>query len=388
MIKIAIITGSRADYGLLCPLIKKMYDDDLIDLNLIATGSHLSKLHGNTIEIIKKDGFDISDIVDIDISGDEESDICKSISIGLQKFSNIFNKKELDGIIILGDRYELWSVCMAAVIHKIPIIHIHGGETTKGAVDDVIRHSITKMASIHFPSIEIYKKRIIQMGENPQKVYSVGALGIDNIKNMNLMDKEELLEYTGVNFNEPVALMTYHPVTLDKIEKSLLEVNEILEALLKTNLVTLITMPNADTGGNKVFDIIKTYEKMYPRKFILRKNLGQKGYLSAMKYAKLMIGNSSSGIIESASFHLPVVNIGERQAGRYKPSNVLDCDGSKKSIEHSIKKVLSEKFNEYISNIDNPYGDGQTAIRIINILKNIDFKDKLKLLKKDFYNLY
>lgn len=387
-LNIMVVTTSRADYGLLYPLIKKMKEDGYFNLYLIATGAHLSSFHGSTIEKIKEAGFIVDSIVDLNQKGDTENDLCNSIAIGINGFSRIIIEYEPDAVLVLGDRYELWSVCIPAVIHKVPIIHLHGGEATHGLVDDPIRHSITKMASVHFPSIDIYGKRIIQMGEEPENIYIVGALGIDNIKNIDLMDKKALSEYIGIDFaNKDVALMTYHPVTLEEYGAGSLQVREILEALLETQLFTLITMPNSDTGSNEIYKVKAEFVKLFPEKFKMVKNLGQRAYLSAMKHSKLMIGNSSSGIIESASFRLPVVNVGDRQAGRFKPINVIDTICSKEYILKAINRALSDEFINSISELDNPYGDGNTAERIVKILKSINFADKSRILKKGFFDL-
>jgi UDP-hydrolysing UDP-N-acetyl-D-glucosamine 2-epimerase len=386
-INLLIVTTSRADYGLLYPLIKKIYSDNFFNPKLLVTGAHLSSFYGMTISKIIEDGFSIDYQVEMTQEGDAEKDVCNSIAIGLKGFSNIFSREDIDLIIVLGDRYELLAVCIAALINKIPIAHIHGGETTYGVIDDTIRHSITKMSSIHFPSIDLYAKRIIQMGENPERVFVVGALGVDNVYQIELMTKEQLSKFVEIDFDKNVALMTYHPVTLDEYDSAGKQVIEILEALMETNLFVLITMPNADTGGRQIYEIITRYTVKYPGKFKLVKNLGQKAYLSAMKFSKLMIGNSSSGIIESASFKLPVVNIGDRQKGRYKPINVIDTDCSKRSILKAINVALSPEFIKSIKDLSNPYGDGNAADRIINVLKSTDLTNKSKLLKKGFYDL-
>lgn len=382
-----IVTYGRADYGLLYPLIKKILSSYYFDLRLVATGTHLSIRHGKTIKLIKKDGLKITDTVAMTTTSDTEDAICHSISTGLVKFSKLFSKNSPDLLIVLGDRYEPLAVCTAALIHKIPIAHISGGEITRGAIDDSIRHAITKMSALHFPCLNLYAQRIIQMGENPKRIFMVGALGMDNIKNTSLMTHQELSDYTGVDFNKKIALMTFHPVTLDDSASAQQQINEILLALRKTNLLTVITMPNADAAGNIIYKKIKKAVRRYPKKFILIKNLGQRGYLSTLKYAELMIGNSSSGITEGAAFRLPVVNIGDRQAGRFKPANVIDCACSKKAISQAIKRARSQKFKQSIARLKNPYGNGQTAERIVRVLKSIDFrKDKLKLLKKGFYD--
>lgn len=386
-LSIAVVTTSRADYGLLYPLIKKIQYDDYFKLDLIVTGSHLSDLHGKTINAIKENGFDVQYAIEMTAEGDTENDICNSIAAGLKGFSKLYMDIAPDLVLVLGDRYELLSACIAAVIHKIPIAHIHGGEVTEGAVDDCIRHSITKMAAIHFPSIEPYGKRIIQMGEDPTRVHIVGALGIDNIKNIELMDIYELSEYTGVDFSKDVALITYHPVTTDNYKDAYEQIRLILDALLHSDLFSVVSAPNADTAYNSIYKVIMDYTGAYPHKFKLIKNLGQRAYLSSMKYAKVMVGNSSSGIIESASFRIPVVNIGDRQKGRLKPQNVIDTQCDPSSICASINAALSKDFKNSIFKLKNPYGDGNTANRIINILKTIDIKNKQAFLKKSFFDI-
>lgn len=385
---ITVVTTGRADYGLLCPLIKELNRSSCFHVSVVATGTHLSPLHGETIQIIQRDGIEVAHKINMSIEGDAEHAICYSVATALTGFSSLFQTWRPDLVVILGDRYELWPICIAAVIHKIPIAHLHGGESTLGLIDDYVRHSVTKMSTFHFASIEPYAKRIIQMGENPNRVYVVGALGIDNIRNMHLMGIEEISEYTHVDFRQNnVALLTYHPVTLDDYALARQQVQDILESLLQTNLISLITMPNADTGGNTIYQTIETYCRRYPDRFRFVKSLGQQGYLSAMKYARLMIGNSSSGIIESASFRLPVVNIGDRQGGRFRSVNVIDCVCSKESIIAALDKALSETFIRSIAHTANPYGDGNTAGRIANILKSIDLNDKPALLKKGFHDL-
>lgn len=385
--EIAIVTANRAEYGLLYPLIMKMEQDIDIKLKLIVTGAHLSKDHGYTVDFIRKDGFTDFTTVDLEIIGDREEDICNVISRGIDKFSNVFKEGKLDAIILLGDRYEMFAVAVTALTHRIPIIHIHGGEITKGAMDESIRHAITKLASIHFPSLDIYRKRIIQMGELPERVHTVGALGIDNIKNMKLMNKEILSQQFGLDFYKKIALVTYHPVTLDSMQDAEVQIKELLEALLKFDFKSLITMPNADAGGMHIFNIIQRYANKYSEKIHIRKSLGQVGYLSAMEHASIMVGNTSSGIIESASFKIPVVNIGDRQEGRCKPPNIINCKCNKEEIITAISTGLSEEFKQRIKYISNPYGDGNTAERILSIIKNIDFENKENLIKKSFYNI-
>jgi len=383
---ITIVTTGRADYGLLHPLMTVLINNNNFIIHIVATGSHLSQFHGFSVKQVKND-FEYVDTIDLCLNGDKENDICHAISRGIHLFSDLYRAKAPDLIIVLGDRYELLAACIPATIHKIPIAHIHGGEITSGQIDDCIRHSITKMSHFHFASTDQYAKRIIQMGENPKNVFVVGAIGIDNIQNIELMKSEALIAFTGVNFDKNVALMTYHPVTLDDYSMAKEQIEEVLNAVIGTDFITLITMPNSDPAGKIIFSTIKDYEAQYPNKIVCIKNLGQVAYLSAMKYAKLMIGNSSSGIIESASFKLPVVNIGDRQNGRLKPDNVIDCECETQKILKAINKATSTSFFKSISNLSNPYDQGNTSQKIESILEQLDIMNNVSLIKKIFYDL-
>ncbi len=383
-----VVTTSRADYGLLSPLLKAMAEDSAFKVDLVACGSHLSPLHGYTVDRIKEDGFRVAYEIETFMEDDSEDAISQSVANGLSRFSPVLRDNPPDALVLLGDRYELWSFAVAAVIHKIPIVHIHGGEATFGAFDDSVRHCISKMAAIHFPSIEPYGQRLIQMGEHPDRVFVVGALGIDNIRQIGLLDQDTLSRRLGVDFGKhPVAMMTFHPVTLDGYELAAEQVRVVLDALLEQSLQTVMTMPNADPGGVRIFEMIESYLERYPQQFRLMKNMGQQVYLSAMQHASVMVGNSSSGIIESASFRLPVVNIGDRQAGRFKPANVIDCANTREAITDALEKALSPAFRESVSTLENPYGKGDTAKQMLAILKRTDFSDKEPLLKKGFYDL-
>ncbi|HEY9062159.1 MAG TPA: UDP-N-acetylglucosamine 2-epimerase [Pseudobacteroides sp.] len=383
----AVVTTSRADYGLLYPLLNKLCQDSFFNLNLIVTGSHLQPDFGSTLDYIKQDGFSSFHEVQTYLGRDDEKGTTSAVAKGITGFSDLFSKEKLDTVIVLGDRYELWSVAIAAVIHRIPIVHIHGGETTEGSTDEVVRHSVTKSAAIHFPSIPQYARRIIAMGEEPKRVFTVGALGIDNIKNIKLIGIDELSRKLEVDFKKDVALMTFHPVTLDSYEESVLQIKELLDAMNELNFFTVMTMPNADAGSRLIYKCMEDFAKKYPDKFKIIKNMGSEAYLSAMSHAAIMIGNSSSGIIESASFRLPVVNVGDRQAGRMKPDNVIDCPCYKDAIKEAAGKAMSEAFKIGLKNLTNPYGDGDTADKIVKILKEIDFKEKEKLIKKKFFDI-
>jgi UDP-hydrolysing UDP-N-acetyl-D-glucosamine 2-epimerase len=382
--KIAIITSTRAEYGLLFPFVKLMQSCTEFDTQLIVTGTHLLEEYGNTVQYIYQDSVKIA--YEIPIIDDNQNQACDIISKAMVEFNKVYIYEKYDGIIILGDRFELYGFAIPAIMNRIPIIHIHGGEKTEGALDEKIRHSLTKMASIHFASIDEYAKRITQMGENPAYVFSVGALGIDNIINLDLIEKNELEEELAISFDENVAVVTFHPVTVDNESEILSQVRAVFEALIKTDIISIVTMPNIDGGGNIIFDVIQEYITIYKENFIFRKSLGQKRYLSVLKYAKMVIGNSSSGIIEVPSFGIPTINIGDRQKGRFAPNTVIHCKCDESDIINAIEYGLSDKFQEYAKNCVNPYGDGKTAERIVKHLKEINFDDE-SLVKKEFFDI-
>lgn len=383
--KIAIITATRAEYGLLSPLISCMLEDSFFDCHVIVTGTHLLQKFGKTVSFIEQDGIPIK--YKVPIMKEDYIEQSEVIASALVQFTKIYNDEKYDAIVVLGDRYELYGFCIPAVLKKIPIIHIHGGEKTEGALDEKIRHSITKIASVHFPSIKEYANRIIQMGENPAYVYPVGALGIDNIKRVPLLSVEELSAELNVDFAEKkVAIVTYHPVTVTNTQDSICQIKTVLEALRESNLYSIITMPNSDSDGDVIASIIEEYVDKYCEKFRYIKSLGQKRYLSCLKHAKIVIGNSSSGIIETASFKIPTINIGERQQGRIAPSNVIHCVCDKYSILQSIEEAFKCTFQEQLVTCINPYGEGDTAARIVEILKVIDWNDS-KIISKKFYDI-
>lgn len=388
MIKIAVITTTRADYGLLSPLLREMQKNSSIDMHLLVSGTHLLEHYGNTLQYIIEDGVQVSYTISIyeeDFISDELHSAL-AIAKAAEQCGRIFQKEKYDGILVLGDRYELLGFCSAAVVNRIPIIHIHGGEITEGAIDDKIRHAITKLSSIHFPSIQEYADRIIQMGENRNRVHAVGALGIDNIMHLPLLEKQELLSDLNIETMLPISAVTYHPVTSQCAEEAKKEIIEVLEGLLASEVFSIITMPNSDAGGDYIYDQIVKYEQKYPARFIIKKSLGQKRYLSLLKCADIMVGNSSSGILESASFLLPTVNIGDRQKGRMAPRNVINCPCSREEISLAIKKGMSKDFLDSLKGYVNPYGDGNTAQKITEILKSIDFTDK-SLVSKGFEDM-
>lgn len=388
MKKIAVITSTRAEYGLLHPLIRKLIQESEIAVQVLVSGTHLLAKFGKTIDYIIRDGVTVDYTIPIydDEFVSDEVHAAAAVAKAVELSSSIFAKEGYDAIVVLGDRYEIIGFCMAAAICRIPIIHIHGGEITEGAIDDKIRHAVTKLSSIHFPSIQEYADRIIQMGEAKKYVYPVGALGIDNIMNMQLLDKKSLLEELEIKTDMPLAAVTYHPVTSERPELAVDEIRQVMNALLETGVYSIITMPNSDVGGDNIYKETMNYVSSHGECMTLKKSLGQMKYLSLLKNADVMVGNSSSGILESASFQLPTVNIGNRQKGRMAPKNVIHCLCKKEDIVQAIKTGMSLEFRKTLNGYVNPYGDGHAAERMVEIIKNTDFSDSALICKK-FYDI-
>lgn len=385
--KICVVTGSRADYGLLCGLLSEIKADAKLKLQLAVTGMHLSKDHGLTYKRIEKDGFAINAKVVTLQFDDSENGITKAIGLGTQRFADAFKKLKPDVVVVLGDRYEILSAAVAAYIAKIPLAHIHGGEITQGLIDEGIRHSITKMANVHFATTNIYRKRIIQMGEYPKTVFNFGAPGLDQMYRMKFLTKKELADQLKFELDGNTAVVTYHPVTLEK-QSPIVQVEALLKSIEKFALKTIFTLSNADTRGSKINKMIEVFCKKNPMQYRLVANLGQFLYYNCLKHFDVMIGNSSSGIIEAPSFKMPVVNIGDRQKARLKPKNVIDANYSQKDITRGIKKAISKQFRSSLKNIRNPYDryrDGGSSRRIKEVLKTIELDEGL--IKKKFYNL-
>lgn len=384
MRKIAVVTGTRAEYGLLYWTLKEIANDSELELQLIVTGSHLSPEFGLTKRDIEKDGFKIYDEVEILLSSDTGQGIAKSIGLGVISFAQVFSRLKPHILLILGDRFEVFAAATAAMALNIPIAHIAGGESTEGAIDEQIRHSITKMAHIHFPSCDYYAERIIKMGEEEWRVYNVGAPGLENIKKLKLLDKAELEKSLGMKLDLTTLLVTYHPVTLER-ENIEQHINNLLEALKETGCQIIFTYPNADSGGRYIIGKINEFVEKY-QKARLYINLGQIRYLSLLKYVDVMVGNSSSGIIEAPSFKLPVVNIGNRQKGRLRALNIIDVGYSKEEILRGIRKALyDESFRRELKNTKNLYGEGDTSKKIVSVLKTVDINNENFLMKKLTY---
>ncbi len=379
-LKIAVVTGTRAEYGLLRPLIKKL--DEKYSIVIIATGMHLSPEFGLTVNEIENDGFRVEEKIEMLLSADTKTSVVKSMGVGLISFAEILERTMPDLLVVLGDRFEILTAVTAATIMKIPIAHLHGGELTEGAVDDNIRHAITKMSHLHFTSTELYRRRVIQMGEQPDTVFNVGAIGLDNIATLHLLSKEELSRDLGLQFKEKCILVTYHPVTLESVSIEF-QIDTLFSVLEEEKSATIIfTKANADADGRYINSRIEAWSHKHPETHLFA-SLGSLRYLSLLKVSDVVVGNSSSGIIEAPMVRTPTVNIGTRQNGRLRALSVIDCSYNKEEIGNSLKKALSAEFLSEIETMDNPYGNGTTSNKIIEIIDKIDLE---KLIPKHFYD--
>ena len=386
MKRIGIMTGTRAEYGLLKSLMQEINKDNDLELYLIVSGMHLSPEFGMTYKEIEEDGFEINAKVEMLLSSDSPAGISKSIGLGVIGFADEFQRADLDMLILLGDRYEALSAAISAMVMRIPIAHLHGGELTEGAIDEGIRHSITKMSYLHFTSTEQYRNRVIQLGENPERVFYVGALGVENIKKINLMTKEELEKSIHFEIDENTVVVTYHPVTLENntVEEQFLNLLKVLDRNPKIRMI--FTKANADTNGRIVNELIDKYTAQNSERACAFMSLGQKRYLSALKYCRIVIGNSSSGIIEAPSFGKPIINIGDRQKGRICADSVINCGYTQQEIQQAMETALTKEFENKASNCRNPYEKESTAANIISVIKDYLLNDKIKL-KKGFYDI-
>lgn len=383
--KICVITGSRAEYGLLFWIIKGIHEDPELELQLVVTGMHLSPEFGLTVGEIEKDGFPIAERVEMLLSSDTESAIAASMGLGMIGFAKAYERLMPDVLVVLGDRFEIFSAIAAAVPFKIPVAHIHGGEITEGAIDELFRHSITKMSHLHFTATELSAQRVRQMGEPSENVFCFGSPAIDNVFSLDLMSREQLCRELGIPFGRKIGVVTYHPVTLAN-ETPEVQMSELLKAIESiSGIYWIFTMPNADSGGRIIIKMLNDFITRNSEKGKAFISLGQVKYLSLLKYACLMVGNSSSGLIEAPSFALPVVNIGNRQDGRIKGKNVIDVPDCKHyMIVDAVNKALTEDFMKAIKNSKNPYGTGNASFKIVETLKAIDLNS---IIKKRFQDM-
>lgn len=384
MRKITVFTGSRAEYGLLSNIIYGLKDHPEVELSLVIGGMHLSKEFGYTISEIEEDGVPISAKLEFLLSSDTPVGISKSVGLAIISAAEYFDRNTPEILVILGDRFETMAVAQAAMLARIPIAHIHGGETTEGCIDEAIRHSVTKMAHLHFTTTEVYAERIRQMGENPKYIYNYGAPGIDNINKLNLLNKRELSKSIDFEINGKFIMVTYHPVTLlpDSGYSGLTNLLAVLDKYTQYQLI--FSYPNADSNNSDLRKLIEEYQEKNKARVYLSRSLGKLKYLSALKNCEMVVGNSSSALIEAPSFGIPTVNIGDRQKGRVYGETVLNCNDNETEIESSINYALSDGFKQKCKHAKNPYGKGQASKNIIEKLINLPLEN---LIFKKFFDV-
>ncbi len=382
MRKICVFTGTRAEYGLLYWLMKDIQASATLELQVIVSGMHLSPEFGETWKQIEQDGFNIDAKVEMLLSSDTAVGVVKSMGLGTIGFADTLDRLRPDALVVLGDRFEVLAIVQAAHIMRIPIVHLHGGELTEGAFDDALRHAITKMSNWHFVAAEPYRKRVIQMGEDPSTVFNVGAIGLDHIKRSPMMSLGELSESLNFKLQEPYLVVTYHPVTLLE-EDPVASFKILLDALDQfPDYQIILTYPNADNGGRAIIPLLEEYAQRQPDRVIAIPSLGFKRYLSAIAKASAVVGNSSSGIIEVPSFGIPTVNIGARQLGRLAAESVLHCEPDSAALTEALKKALLPAFAHFCKNTRNPYGEGCASSEITKELES-----RPVTLHKHFFDL-
>lgn len=383
MKKICVITGTRAEYGLLSKLMKRIDDCPDMQLQIIATNMHLSPEFGLTYREIEADGFHIDKKVEMLLSSDTRNATTKSLGLGLIGFADAFEDLAPDMVVILGDRYEMLGAASAALLYGIPIAHISGGDVTEGAYDDAIRHSISKMSHLHFTSAEEYRQRVIQLGEQPDRVFNFGAIGLDNMRQIQFLDRQSLEQSIGFEIGEDCILVTYHPVTMER-NSAETQFGALLEAIDRVGCRVIFTKPNSDSDGRIIIKMIDEYVAANSDKAACYTSLGYVRYLSALQFVKAAVGNSSSGILEVPSFGIPTVNIGDRQKGRLRADSVIDCNTDVDSIEKSIRGALSQEWQTIARNATNPYEQPDTVARIFEVLQQCDLS---QMKQKRFYDI-
>ena len=381
--KICVVTGTRAEYGLMYWLMKEIQNDEDLQLQLIVTGMHLSPEFGLTYKTIEKE-FTIDKKIEMLLSSDSAVGISKSMGLAQISFAEAFSELKPDILVVLGDRYEIFSAVSSAMVARIPIAHLHGGEKTEGAFDESIRHSITKMSHLHVTATKEYQNRVIQLGEDPTRVFNVGGLGIENIKRLKLLSKDEFERSIDFKLNKKNILVTYHPVTLENstAKDQFQQLLDAIDSLEDTNII--FTKANSDTDGRIINSMIDQYVSKNSENCVAFTSLGQLRYLSALQYVDAMVGNSSSGLLEAPSFKIATIDIGDRQKGRLKAKSVIECSNNKIDIIKSFKKLYTKEFQDSLIDTINPYGDGCVSKKIIRVLKEVDLKN---ILKKEFYDI-
>ena len=382
--KVCVITGTRAEYGLLYWIMKDAQTSSRLELQIIVTGAHLSTEFGLTYKQIERDGFSINKKVEMLLSSDSEIGVTKSMGLGIIGFADAFYELKPDIIMVLGDRFEIFSSVSAAMIARIPVAHLHGGEITEGVFDEAFRHSITKMSHLHFTATEEYRRRVIQLGEQSDRVFNVGATGVDSIKRLKLLSKKEFEQSINFQLGKKNLLITFHPVTLENAtsKKQFTNLLTALDKLKDTNIV--FTKSNADTDGRVINTLIDKYVLDNPINTVAFTSLGQLLYLSAMQFMDGVIGNSSSGLLEAPSFKIATVNVGDRQSGRIQAESVINCDPNSESIALSIKKIYTTSFQKKLLNTVNPYEQKNSSGKILQIIENINITN---IIKKKFHDI-
>ncbi|WP_297791916.1 UDP-N-acetylglucosamine 2-epimerase [uncultured Marinobacter sp.] len=382
--KVCVVTGTRAEFGLLRWLMGEIYNHPQLELQVIATGMHLSPEFGSTYREIEEAGFEIDARVEMLLSSDTNTAVTKSMGLGVIGFADAYENMAPDIVVVLGDRFEIFAATSAAMIAGLPVAHLHGGETTEGAFDEAIRHSITKMSQLHFVAADEYRQRVIQLGEHPDRVFNFGGMGIDAIKRIKLLSREELERSLELSFGEKNLLVTFHPVTLEGGASSAAQMGELLAALAGLEDTTLIfTMPNADTGGRELSAMVREFAEGHPNAKVYT-SLGQLRYFSCLAQIDGVVGNSSSGLAEAPSFNIGTVNIGDRQKGRLKASSVIDCESNRDAIQAALEALYSSDFQASIVAVSNPYGNGGASEAIVKVLAEYPLEN---IRKKQFYNL-
>ena len=384
--KICVVTGNRAEYGHLFWLMKEVETDPDLILQLAVTGTHLSEKFGHTVSVIEEDGFSVDARINLELGDDSPAGVARSMGLGVIGFGEAFDALKPDIVVVLGDRYEILAAAQAAMIARIPIAHIHGGEITEGAMDDAMRHAITKMAHLHFVAAEPYAACVIQLGEMPERVFTLGTPGLDNVDKLDFLDREGLDRALGFKPGEAFFLVTYHPVTAGvDAGGSDLEAEEMLSALDEyPDHRVVLTGVNADPGRDRIADLLSDYAAKNKNRVSLHVSLGQLKYLSAMKFVDAVIGNSSSGIVEAPALGVPTVNIGTRQKGRLRASSIIDCAGNRNDIAAAIDRALEPEFRVGLKTMTPPYGVGGASEKIKNHLKAADLS---AIINKSFHNI-
>lgn len=383
--KISVLTATRAEYGLLKRVIRNLINIDDFDVRIVATGMHLSPEFGMTYTEIEEDGFEIDEKIEILLSSDSEKAISKSMGLAMISFADYFDRLKPDLLIVLGDRYEAMAVCCVAANMRIPIAHLCGGETTEGAVDESIRHSITKMSYLHFTIAEEYRKRVIQLGESPERVFNFGSLGVETIQETKLMTKEELEDSIQFKLDKPYGVLTFHPVTLEEgqIEQQCRDLLEACEE--QQDMKFIFTKANADASGRIINQMLEEYVQTHDNAVVFS-SLGMLRYLSAVRYSEMVVGNSSSGIVEVPAFKIPTINIGDRQKGRIEAVSVINCEPVKDDMIRAFQKARNQEFRDSLAHMENPYGNGKASEQIVKTIEAF-MKNQTIDLKKKFYDL-